>query len=163
MPDNNVRVNIKGLKNLAKALGDDYRIRVGIMGSKATRKNGKGGLTNAEIGFINEFGKMTGKRRIPPRSFLNMPLRLYLADYLLEKKAFSQKEIDKAVKNGTLFDLAKKVGIVAEEVIQEAFATRGFGNWKENRPSTIKKKGSDSPLIDTGELRRSITSEVKKR
>ena len=29
--------------------------------------------------------------------------------------------------------------------------------WVENSPSTIKVKGSDKPLIDTGELRRSIT------
>ena len=28
--------------------------------------------------------------------------------------------------------------------------------WKPNAPSTIKAKGSDKPLIDTGELRKSI-------
>ena len=156
-----VRVDIKGLKKLAEALGDDFEIRVGILGSKAARKNGKGGMTNAEIGFINEFG--SEKRKIPGRSFLGMPLRLYLSEYIKAKKSFGKKEVEKAVKDGTLLLLAKKLGLVAEEVVEDAFATRGFGNWAENKPSTIKRKGSDMPLIDTGELRRSITSEAKKK
>jgi len=157
---NNIRVNLKGLDKLTKALGSQFSIKVGIMGSNAQKNHNKSSLTNAQIGFINEFGSYT--KKIPPRSFLEMPLRLYLADYLLKKKAFSQQAIDEAVKNGTLFDLARKVGIVGEEVVQQAFATRGFGKWKPNAPSTIKGKGSDSPLIDTGELRRSITSKAEK-
>lgn len=161
MADNRIKVNIKGLQQLAKALGDAYRIKVGIMGNKAQRNNGNTGQTNAEIGFLNEFGSLT--KHIPARSFLGMPLRLYLAEYLVKKKAFSQAEVEKAVKAGKLLDLAKKVGIVAEEVIQEAFATRGFGNWAPNAPSTIEQKGSSSPLIDTGQLRRSITSKVEKK
>ena len=156
-----VRVDISQMKALSKALGDKFEIRVGILGSKAARKNGDGGITNAEIGFIQEFGSM--KNKIPARSFLGMPLSLYLVDFLKKKKSFGDKEIKKAVKEGTLLELAKSVGIVAEEVVEEAFASRGFGNWKENKPSTIKRKGSDSPLIDTGELRRSISSEAKKK
>lgn len=160
---NNIKVDVKGLKNLAKALGGQYNIKVGIMGASSQRQNGDTGKTNAEIGFINEFGKLTGFPKIPARSFLRMPLTLYLADYLSRKKSFSKQAIDQAVKEGKLLDLAKKVGIVAEEVIQEAFATRGFGNWAPNAPYTIEKKGSDSPLIDTGELRRSITSKAEKK
>lgn len=156
----NIKVNLKRLNKLTKVLGGKFSIKVGIMGSNAQKEHADSKLTNAQIGFINEFGSYS--RKIPPRSFLEMPLRLYLADYLLKKKAFSQEAIDEAVKNGTLLDLAKKVGIVAEEVIQQAFATRGFGQWKPNAPSTIKSKGSDSPLIDTGELRRSITSKAEK-
>lgn len=159
----NIKVNVKGLKNLAKALGGQYSIKVGIMGASSQRQNGDTGKTNAEIGFINEFGKLTGFPKIPPRSFLRMPLTLYLADYLASKKSFSKQAVDQAVKEGKLLELAKKVGIVAEEVIQEAFATRGFGNWAPNAPYTIARKGSDSPLIDTGELRRSITSKAEKK
>lgn len=156
-----VKVDISKMKALAKALGDSFEIRVGILGNKAARKNGDGGLNNAELGFIQEFGSV--KKKIPARSFLGMPLNLYLVDYLKSKKGFGDKEIKKAVKNGSLLELAKKVGIVAEQVVQDAFETRGFGNWAKNRPSTIRRKGSDSPLIDTGELRRSITSEAKKK
>lgn len=34
-------------------------------------------------------------------------------------------------------------------------------NWKPNMPSTIARKGSARPLIDTGQLRKSITYIVK--
>lgn len=34
--------------------------------------------------------------------------------------------------------------------------------WAENAPSTIKRKGSDLPLIDTGDLRASITYVIRK-
>ncbi|MBO7735905.1 MAG: hypothetical protein J6S67_25270 [Methanobrevibacter sp.] len=156
-----IRVNVKGLQQILRALGDKYVIRVGIMGSKSTRKNGKSGLTNAEIGFINEFGAQT--KNIPPRSFLGMPLRLYLSDFLKGKKAFSKKAVEQAVKDGKLLQLAKLAGATAEEVIQKAFETSGFGQWQGNSEYTKRKKKSDKPLIDTGELRRSITSEVKKR
>ena len=154
-----IKVDISKMKALSKALGDSFEIRVGILGNKAARKEGE--INNAEVGFIQEFGSY--KNKIPPRSFLGMPLSLYLMEFLKKKKGFGTKEVEKAAKEGTLLELAKKVGLVAEEVIQEAFATRGFGNWKPNRPSTIKRKGSDSPLIDTGELRRSISSEAKKK
>ena len=158
-----IKVDISGLEHLAKALGDDYSIKVGIVGETAQRHNGNTDKTNAEIGFINEFGKQTGFPKIPARSFLRMPLTLYLSKYLRDKKSLSKQAVNNAVKSGKLLELAKKVGLVAEEVIQEAFATRGFGNWAPNAPYTIAQKGSDSPLIDTGELRRSITSRVEKK
>lgn len=158
-----VKVDVKGLEHLAKALGDSYNIKVGILGTTAQRQNGNTGKSNAEIGFINEFGKQTGFPKIPARSFLSVPLTLYLSKYLKEKKSFARKEVEKATKTGKLLQLAQKIGIVAEEVIQSAFDTRGFGNWAPNAPYTIAQKGSDSPLIDTGELRRSITSRAEKK
>lgn len=161
MADKRIKVDLKGLEKLVKALGDQYSIKVGIMGSKSQRTNGSSGKTNAEIGFLNEFG--SAEKHIPARSFLGMPLRTRLVEYLLKKKAFSQEEIDKAVEEGNLFELAKKVGIVAEELIQDAFGSRGFGEWATNSPYTVQQKGSDSPLIDTGQLRRSISSKVDKK
>ena len=56
-----------------------------------------------------------------------------------------------------------KIGIIAEGVVQEAFSTRGFGKWAPNSEMTIAQKGSDSPLIDTAQLRKSISSDVKEK
>ena len=36
-------------------------------------------------------------------------------------------------------------------------------NWAPNSPATIARKGSDSPLIDTGQMRRSITYLVEEK
>lgn len=35
--------------------------------------------------------------------------------------------------------------------------------WPPNSPKTIRKKGSDSPMIDTGEMRKSITHVVREK
>ena len=39
--------------------------------------------------------------------------------------------------------------------------TNPANNWAANSEDTVKKKGSDRPLIDTSELRKSITYVVK--
>ena len=154
-------LDISGLKRLFKLLsGGLPKIKVGILSD--TNQRSKDTLTNAQIGFVNEFGKMTGYPKIPPRSFIRMPLNLYFQQKLSEKKSLTGKELEKALETGKIEIFAKKVGLVAEEVIQEAFETRGWGSWPKNAPLTIAMKGSDSPLIDTGQLRRAITSKVIK-
>ena len=149
---------IKLLNTFKKGLPS---VKVGIIGDKATVIREEN-LTNAQIGFIQEFGKHTGKQKIPARSFIVMPLKLHLNKYLQKKSSMTKGAFEKSVKEGKVNDFVAKVGIVAEEVIQDAFATSGFGNWAPNKPSTVKRKGSNKPLIDTGELRRSISSEVIK-
>jgi hypothetical protein len=60
------------------------------------------------------------------------------------------------------------MGLECENAIQRAFATMGFGTWRQLLPATIKRKSknghlSDRPLIDTEALRMSITSKVERR
>lgn len=47
--------------------------------------------------------------------------------------------------------------------VSKAWFTDPRNNWAPNRPSTIRRKKSDRPLIDTGTLRRSITYVVRER
>lgn len=54
----------------------------------------------------------------------------------------------------------KATGMFAQNTVREWF-TNSNNNWAPNAPSTIKAKGSDRPLIDTGDLRKSITYVVK--
>ena len=160
MADNEVKAEFKKLQNMVKFLKKGGpKVRVGILGDKAARK--KGELNNAEIGFQKEFGKMTGYPRIPARSFIRMPLNLFFEEKLRQKKSLTYNEFMDAVASGDATDFMRKVGIVAEETIQDAFATHGFGTWAPNAPYTVKMKKSDSPLIDTGQLRRAITSTVE--
>lgn len=158
---NSVEYNGKKLVRLIKLLVKGFpSVKVGIIGSQAQQEHNGTNLTNAQIGMINEFGSYS--RKIPARSFISMPLKLFLSSYIKKKKSLSKQEFEKAIEKGTEEEFSRKVGIVAEEVIQDAFATRGFGNWKPNAPLTVALKGSDSPLIDTGQLRRSISSKVIK-
>lgn len=50
----------------------------------------------------------------------------------------------------------EKAGMLGQNVVRDWFVNPANG-WPPNAPETIKEKGSDKPLIDTGELRKSIT------
>lgn len=150
------------LNKLIEMFSDAPYVKVGILGSSTSRKiksNKREVSANATIGFKHEFGVVSEK--IPPRSFLRMPIKEKLQEYMNESEKLNKEAFDKSVKEGKLFQYMKLLGILGEKCVLDAFETRGFGKWKPNSPITIAIKGSDSPLIDTGELRKSITSSVE--
>lgn len=53
----------------------------------------------------------------------------------------------------------KRAGQIGSNAAKRWFTNPANG-WPPNAPSTIRGKGSDKPLIDTGQLRRSITYSV---
>lgn len=59
-------------------------------------------------------------------------------------------------KPGVAMTYLRLAGLEAQNRVR-AWFTDPRNNWPPNAPSTIKRKGSDRPLIDTGQLRRSIT------
>lgn len=149
-----VKINLNGLKNVKKALSDKYVTYVGILGSKATTQHENTHYTNAQIGAVQEFGSVSNN--IPARSFIRMPLEMKLGDWIAQN---SDKYFKMALR-GDVEEFYEKIGLKSEEIIQDAFDSRGYGQWAENAPSTIRAKGSDMPLVDTGALRSSISSEV---
>jgi len=149
-----VQINVSGLKKLKKALSDNYVTYVGILGSEATQQHKDSSYTNAQIGAVQEFGSVSNN--IPARSFIRMPLEMKIGDWISKH---SKEYFDMAL-NGNLEEFYRKVGTKGEEIIQDAFDSRGFGQWAANAPSTVKAKGSNMPLVDTGILRSSIASEV---
>lgn len=54
----------------------------------------------------------------------------------------------------------EKAGMLGQNV-SRAWFTNPENGWPANAPSTIKEKGGDKPLIDTGELRKSITYVIR--
>lgn len=156
MTQTKINFNLDGLDALRKGMGSTYRARVGIIGSKAAEKH-PDGISNVELGVIQMFGSITNK--IPPRDFLFMPIKMQAKEIVKKMKAPS---VFAAAAAGDFMKVFGLLGAFAEVAIQEAFATRGFGQWAPNKPSTIDRKGSSSPLIDTAQLRRSISSDVEK-
>lgn len=53
-----------------------------------------------------------------------------------------------------------KAGMMGQNFARDWFTNPANG-WPPNSPATVKRKGSDKPLIDTGELRKAITYVVK--
>lgn len=167
----------KDLAKRAKAIGGGYS-KVGILAATTGRDNsnlapGSTGkdASNADVGFANEFGSVTGYvaidartgkkihgAEIPERSFLRMPLM----DHLEDKAALiGAGVVSSLVGDDTPKGATDALGLAAVSTVREAFATQGFGQWQENSPATIAFKGGQAnPLIATGQLRDSITSQT---
>ena len=121
-------------------------VKVGVLGN--TR--------NASVLATHEFGSIT--KRIPRRSVLRDTLVYKKEELEIKVIQLTIDNLDK--KNGFTIAL-KKIGIYAENLIQQAFKTGGFGKWQALKQSTIDNKKSDKILIDTAQLRRGITSKVE--
>lgn len=178
------KLNTKGLDQLIEILKQNKaRVQVGVLGDTATRTvdsslpkdvTAKGMhepdfdvptskspakaaapqmLNNAEIGAFHEFGTS----KLPVRSFLRFPITTQLGKYLIKTKAFDKGALKKILAEGNMVTWLKKVGLVAETVIADAFDSGGFGQWK---PSNMSDKKNHQTLIETQQLRNSITSRV---
>lgn len=152
-----IKNDLKKLNAFVKSMHTQMGLDVGIMGNK-TGRQGKGVTTNAEIGFVHEFGSIT--RGIPKRSFLRMPLFVH-SEKILERvvKAGAMKKLSEGHPEQVLDDL----GVSCEVAIADAFDTGGFGSWKELKPGTVSRKHSAAILIQTGQLRRSIAHAVTQK
>ncbi len=140
-------------KALAELVQKD--VLVGVPQAESSRKDSTE-PNNAELAFIHTNG--SPKQRIPARPFLQPAI---LANK--EKIAKFQKKIIRDALNGNatlmLADM-EKLGIFAQSAAVNWFVDPRNG-WPPNAPLTIKLKGSDKPLIDTGQLRNAIKYVVR--
>lgn len=123
-----IKYDTKNLDDIIAMLKKDYRLRVGVIGSKAKQKNGS--KTNAEIGTFHEQPNGPGKGIIPRRSFLIDSI-LHELNFNSEKmkpikKFLFTQFFDKKAPEKFLQDLGAKCLLA----IETGFATNGFGRWK---------------------------------
>lgn len=115
-------------------------------------------VTNAELLFIHTKGsKLKG---IPPRPVIEPAIAAEG-----NKEAISN-ELNKSIKAMLDGDRAEAIRRMQRTALAGQNAARkwftdGRNNWKENAQSTIDRKGSNKPLIDTGALRNSIVGIVR--
>ncbi len=127
-------------------------VKVGFPAGGATYKDEETGeeeLSVAEVAAFNEFGTSDG--RTPARPFLSNSIDLHEE----EITKFAEK-LFKQLCKGRLDakELMQKLGVFQKGVVQKEIVD---GTYAPNSPYTIKKKGSDHPLIDTGLMRQSVT------
>lgn len=155
-----VKFDLKPLEQLQLNLNDPYTAKIGILKGSSSRDDDEG-MTNADIGALQEFGSFAGK--IPRRSFLY--------DTMIEKKKELTKQLGGLIKQyatekGGAKKIFELIGIAAEAYVIEAFESQGFGKWQELDPKTVKikeKKGlSPNILQATLQLKGAITSKVEK-
>jgi len=123
-------------------------VKVGVIGDDAAASY-ETGQTVGEIATIHEYG-------------LGVPRRSFIRDAVDENEGKIKGRLRAVAKRqkegrGDLKRDLEAVGLVIAGEMQTRIA-RGIS--PANAPATIDAKGSDKPLIDTGQLRSSITAEV---
>lgn len=153
---NSVEYGMEGLEELENFL-KKYKlsIKVGILSADVQRE---GEINNPTLGLIHELGSESAN--IQPNSFLIKPIQDKLYDHMKQNKLFPDQLFTKLLLSGDLpEELGEKIGAIAVGVVREAFMTNGFGEWS-TKQGPNKKTGQI--LVDSGELRDSISYEVKK-
>lgn len=134
----------KMLKEMA-----EMEVRVGFQRGKATEDNG---TDVCDIAAWNELGTV------------NMPSRPFLRKSVDENeskiKNFLQSKKKDLVRGVSAEKVLKEIGIFQKDLIQEKITE---GDFAPNAESTIKKKGSSKPLIDTGRMRQSVNFVIQKK
>lgn len=149
-----IQIDTKQIDHLIKAFKKKMPVaRVGVLGGKTIRAN-QNAQTNAQIGAYHEFGTT----KMPRRSFLRVPIAEHIQKYLAEAGAFNQDLLRNVIKKGSFIEWVALIGKVGETIVLDAFDSGGFGKWK---PSNMSVKQNHQTLVETKQLRDSITSEVK--
>lgn len=173
----------KSLKEL-----ENTDILIGIPSAK-TARNSDGSVNNAELGYILSEGVQTSEMRdevskkqdggssypdavaayiashgdpafaIPPRPFLQPSIEANQDLIAKQQSKIIQTALNKP--QNTELEI-RKLGMLGQNLARGWFTDPRNG-WPPNAPSTVARKGSDRPNIDTGQLRRAITYVVYKK
>ncbi len=150
-----VSLNLTGFEALRKGLSANQYVAVGIFGDHKAARKGDDEISNPELAIVQQFGSVSNN--IPARPFIDMPIREKRKDILAYA---ASKQISDLLLAGNKKKALGLLGLFAENVIQKAFDTGGFGKWAPNAPRTVAQKKSSKPLINTTQLRRAIWSKV---
>ena len=148
-----------GIAGLAKALDRIKRsdVLVGIPAPKASRNRsrGKGSvINNAEALFI--FSKGSPLRGQPPRPVLEPAVEANKQLITKHLEAAASAVLEQKPE-GAEREL-KRAGIIASNAAKRRLSKEFLA---PNAPSTIRHKGSDTPGVDLGEMRRAISYVIR--
>lgn len=136
----------KQLIEQIKASGEKA-VYVGFPAEFNEKVDGSDNFNLASLAAVLEFGN----ERIPSRPFL----RQTLAENQEKYTALFVKLFESGV---SIEQIYEQIALIAQGDVQQNIVN---GKWTANAPSTIKRKKSSKPLIDTGKLRQSVKGIVK--
>lgn len=139
-----------GLKQFKKAI-KNFKGKVLKVGIFADSGKGKNGELIVNRALANEYGTSN----IPERSFIRST-----SD---EKNQEWGKSIDKIVDRLLTeeVDVNQYLGLLGEKIVGDIKEKISSNMPPLNSPATIKRKGSNKTLIDTGEMRASIAYKIE--
>lgn len=125
-------------------------LTVGIHDAEGSMPDGNGSATIAEVGTFHEFG-------------IGVPQRSFIRAWADENEAKNQDTLRKIGANilKTGGDPIQGLNRAGVRFVAEIQGRMVAGIDPENAASTIRQKGSSTPLIDTGQLKSSITYKIE--
>lgn len=140
-----------GFKALRAAVrGASGTIQIGVNENLHLNADGTYDLTNAELGAIHEYGT----EHVPQRSFL----RAWVDERQDEIKAKVAYSLRSTLEYGAPW--AEVMGDFGKWAVEQVRQRIKNGLEPANAESTLKRKGSDKPLIDSGQLLAAIEYEL---
>lgn len=163
-------------RNLGAALRDltMQSVYVGIPGDKGKHDGSE--LTNAEIGYIHETGSPKGN--IPARPFLTPGIRAVQPQIVQQLRDAGQAAL--AANSNGVKQAYEKAGLLAQNAVRAQFVDNDWPPLAEStldrhpvterddagKPSkhgkSRRERGAINPLLDSGQLRKSVTYVVRK-
>lgn len=141
----------KAIKREFKRATPGYAVRVGVQGEKGQEQR-EDGLTNAQVATFHEFGTS----KVPERSFLRSTFAKHRKRYIREIDAIAG-----VIADGE--DPTADLEFLGEEMRADVLKTIKDKIPPPLSPATVaRKRGEETPLIDTGQLINAISSEVVK-
>lgn len=144
---------VTGGQNIARRLRELEQklqtrgVAVGLPADAGTHP--EAGMSFAKLGAIHEFG--APKAGIPERSFLRAPLRAAQDQIASDFRRLMKMVVeDKLTMNQALNSIGNRGATIAQQAISSGIAP-------PNTAATERRKGSTTPLMDTGALRQAIT------
>ena len=120
-------------------------------------RKGMEGMTNAQVAIANEFGSAPGVRPVvPARPFMQKTV-----DRERNNAKEAMVELGKQIARGEMrtSTALNRMGKQMAGEVKRSFTVEEFA---PNSPATkAMKRGSSRPLIDTGNLRQSVTWKVR--
>lgn len=159
--DDSDRPGEDGINNAALAYIHTHGVRSSGMRREMDESIAAGTTYNqAHVIYLHEHGSPAW--HVPPRPIIEPAIedpenkKFITEDLGVAAKATLDGDVDKAKQE------LQKAGMDAQNIVRDWF-TNSRNNWAPNAPSTIRAKGSSQPLIDTGELRKSIHYVIRKK
>lgn len=147
---------LKEFNDVVKKMANSH-VKIGVNESAGAHDGEGPTLSNADIASFHEFGTTfeDGSENIPQRSFIGSSI-----DELRPELKELSKKLQGQILVGKL-TTKQALGLLGEKVKAHIINKINSGIDPGNAPETIIRKGSTTPLIDTGQLKQSITYKVE--
>lgn len=147
------------LLQATKNLGDLGNARISAGWVKPEQKHGD--MPTAKLAQIMEYGATIKRKNattvIPPRPMLRYTARDKGKEWVQEAGKIAANVIEGKTEGKKAY---AQLGAFIADDIKGTINTSSL--FKPNAPSTVKKKGKNTPLIDTGEMRDQVSFKVEK-